>query len=99
MKPVKPESSVIYLGSALGRGPALTPGEVIALKQEDARQWLAALLIALVFAIVLIALIFFAAVGDRSHLLEVVKLTFGSVIALIGTVVGFYFGTKKDIPS
>jgi hypothetical protein len=38
----------------------------------------------------------FAWTGDGARLHEVLKLTFGPIIALLGSVIGFYFGTKKS---
>ena len=96
MPPVEVGPYIFYLGEGVAAFPALTPAEEIALKQEDARQWIAAGLIALLAAIVVTGLLTFAIGGDDARLAHTLQFTFGPIVALIGTVAGFYFGSKNQ---
>jgi hypothetical protein len=84
----------VYVGAAPGVLPAIAPSDVIELMQEDARQRLATWLLALLTVVVVFSLFMIAVKGQTAQIADALEATFGPILALIGTVIGFYFGTK-----
>ena len=67
----------------------------VLVSQETTRSWIAFLLIGLLAVMVIAAIagIFVGSV-NLQRVTQVFGLTFGPIVGLVGTVVGFYFGAK-----
>lgn len=65
-------------------------------KREDIRGKLAGVLAGL-FVVLIVALFVSAAVGGEQweRMQDFVQIAFGAVAALVGSVVGFYFGSQR----
>lgn len=66
-------------------------------KQEDIRTWLAGLLAGLFVALV-IAVFVSAVVGGEQweRVQDFVLIAFGTVAGIVGSIVGFYFGSQRS---
>ena len=96
--PEVPEAEVDFTGETpiiLPQGPAI--GERVTLRRELVRGWLAAALVGLlvlVDAAILILATLKIHPFDRDVLALLLTGLLNPVVALVGTVLGFYFGEK-----
>jgi hypothetical protein len=93
-----PETEADFTGEPpTARPPGPSIGNTIALRRERARGWLAVALVGLLVAVDAAVFILAAALVrpfDRDLLALLLTGVLNPIVALVGTVLGFYFGEK-----
>jgi uncharacterized membrane protein YeaQ/YmgE (transglycosylase-associated protein family) len=80
--------------------PSLAPNQLIDVKRENTRRFVAYILLAYLGAILIVGLVTLFTEGvPLQRAKDILGLLVGPVIGLVGTVVGFYFGaqTVRDV--